>query len=86
VKQIILARDLMAGSGRVFPFRFEVIQKGEDDLRGKVMERDRTNLDAKAVGDKRKKQFEGIPVGLDAVRAHPFDVRQIGVKKLMDNG
>jgi hypothetical protein len=50
-----------------------------------MMERERTDLDAIAVGRKGQKQFEGIPVGLDAVRADPFDVRQIGIKKLMDN-
>jgi hypothetical protein len=34
---------------------------------------------------KRQKQLEGIPVGFDAAGAYPFDVRQIGIKKLMDN-
>jgi hypothetical protein len=50
-----------------------------------MMERERTNLDTIAVCRERQEQFEGIPVGLDAVGAYPFDVRQIGIKKLMDN-
>jgi len=77
---------LIARSGPVAALGLEVIEEGEDELRGDLLQAQGFYFDAIIAGGKDQEEFEGVPVRLEGMVAHPLDVRQVMVEKLMDWG
>jgi hypothetical protein len=57
---------MIAGFGRIFPFRFEVVQKEKNDIRGKMIDRQRTDFDTVSGRKKGVKYIvkSGVPKGI----------------------
>jgi hypothetical protein len=75
---------LISGSGGVFAFSFKVIQEGQDEIDGQMIELDRVDFDGKVLGGKGQKEREGIPVGLGGVLPTAFYAGQIVMEELED--
>jgi len=79
-------KSMVPGPWEIFPLTLQVIEEREDELGGDMIESERPDLDTMILCGEGQKKFEGIPVGLDGIGAHPFNVREIVVEVLVDEG
>jgi len=75
---------LIPGSGGVFAFSFKVVQEGQDEIDGQMIEFDRVDFDGKVLGCEWHKEGEGLPVGFEGVLARAFYSGQIVMEELED--
>jgi hypothetical protein len=77
---------MIPGFGNVISVLLKIIEKGQNQLRGKVIQRERGDFDAMMVCGEGEKKLKGIPIPLDGMRTGSLDVREVPVKKLMEQG
>lgn len=78
--------SLIASSGQVVAPRLEVIQEGENELGGDLLQSKGFDFDAVVICGKDQEEFEGIPIGFEGMVTHTLDVRKVVIEKLMDGG
>ena len=75
---------LISGSGGVFAFSFKVVQEGQDEIDGQMIEFDRVDFDGKVSSSEGHKEGEGLPVGFEGVLPGAFYAGQIVMEELED--
>jgi len=78
--------SLIASSGQIATLGLEIIQEGEDELGGDLLQPEGFDFDAVVICGKEEEELEGIPVGFKGMVADSLDVREVAIKELMDGG
>ena len=79
-------QTLVAGSGQVASLGLKLIQEGQDEPGGDLLQSQGSDLDPVVLGRKGEEELEGIPVGFERMDAHPFDLGKVLIEELMDAG
>ena len=79
-------KPMVPGPGQVLALTLKIVEEGEDELGGEVLQPEGVDLDAVMLCSKRQEELEGVPVGADGVGAHPLDVGKILIEVLVDEG
>jgi hypothetical protein len=77
---------MIPGFGNVIAVLLKIIEKGQDQPGGKVIQSERGDFDAMVFCGEREEKLKGIPIPLDGMRTGSLDVREVPVKKLMEQG
>jgi hypothetical protein len=80
------SESLIAGSGQIVTLGLEIIEEGEEDLWGDLLQSEGFDFDGVIVCGKDQKELEGIAVSFEGVLTDSFNVGQVVVKELMDGG
>jgi hypothetical protein len=78
--------SLIASSGQVVAPRLEVIQEGENELGGDLLQSKGFDFDAVVICGKEEKELEGIPIGFESMVADSLDMREVAIEELVDGG
>jgi hypothetical protein len=79
-------QSLIASSGQVVTLGLEIIQEGEDELGGDLLQSEGFDFDPIVVCGKYQKQFKGVPISFEGMVADSLDVRKVVVEELMNGG
>jgi hypothetical protein len=78
--------SLIASSGQIAALGLEIIQEGEDEIGGDLLQSEGFDFDPIVVCGKDQKELEGIPVGFEGMVTDSLDVREVVVEELVDGG
>ncbi len=79
-------QSLIASSGQIAALGLEVIQEGEDELGGDLLQPEGFDFNPVIVCSKEEKKLEGISVGFEGMVTDPLDVREVVIEELVDGG
>jgi len=79
-------QSLIAGSGQVMTMALEIIEEGEEELGGDLLQPERFDFDPVILCGKEEKELEGIAVSFEGMLTHPLDVREVAIEELVDGG
>jgi hypothetical protein len=79
-------QSLIAGSGQVVTMGLEIIEEGEEELGGDLLQTEGFDFDAVVICGKEEKELEGIPIGFEGMLTHPFDMRKVAIEELVNGG
>jgi len=80
------SQSLITSSGQVVALGLEIIQEGENELGGDLLQPEGFDFDPIIICSKEEKELEGITVGFEGMVTHTLDVRKVVIEKLMDGG
>jgi hypothetical protein len=80
------SESLIAGSGQIVTLGLEIIEEGEEELGGDLLQPEGFDFDAVVVRGEDQKELEGIPVSFEGMIADSLDVRKVAIEELMDSG
>jgi hypothetical protein len=79
-------KPVIAGFGNVFAVPLQIIEEGQNQLDGKVIKCERGDFDAMVFCGEREEKLKGIPIAFDGMRTGSLNVREVSVKKLVEQG
>jgi hypothetical protein len=77
-------QSLIASSGQIAALGLKIIQEGEDELGGDLLQSEGFDFDPVIVCSKEEKKLEGIPVSFEGMIADSLDVREVAIEELVN--